>query len=43
MENKKQQAIPKKKPRNTKNINVCFLCGKEGHYAANHIRKTYFN
>ena len=43
-----QQQKPQHKP--PYNSNVCFLCGKEGHYgsqtschAANRVRKAYFN
>jgi hypothetical protein len=48
MENKKQDN-PKghNKPQNS---NVCFLCGRKGHYgsptscyASNQVRKQYFN
>jgi len=48
-----QQQKPQQKPPQHKtpfNSNVCFLCGKAGHYgnqsscnAANKVRKAYFN
>jgi len=40
----------KPKPKKPFNSNICFLCGKEGHYgsqtscyAAKQVRKNYFN
>jgi hypothetical protein len=39
-----------KKSTNSNNNNVCFLCGREGHYgsptscyASTHVKKVYFN